>query len=176
LGDFYRREGRLDEASQLYQQVLAVSPADLNAQIILAMLWMELGRENLLDQLQQRAPLTVRNRQGFYAAYGELAREYGQWARARWAFEKGLDQEPTNLSLVMGLSRVFLHLGDPAAAKELVDETRERVQSNAEQLAALRALEVQLLIDMNRPEQAADLLAAMVSENTNDFSMRSLHL
>jgi tetratricopeptide (TPR) repeat protein len=173
LGDFYRREGRLDESSQLYQQVLAVTPSDLNAQIILALLWMELGRDNSLDQLQQRAPLTVRNRPAFYAAYGDLAREYGMWPRARWAYEKGLEQDPTSLPLVLGLARVFLHLGDQDAALQQISDARERVKGNAEQEGALQGVEVQLLMDMGKPELVVPILRAMLEGNEKDFGLRS---
>ncbi len=172
LGDFYRRTGKLYEASQLYEQVLAVTPDSIAAQLTLAMLYMELGNEGALDRLQLAAPKAVSDDFIFYSDYGALALEYGEWTRGRWALEKALEIKPDALILRQLLSNAYLHLDEPKLAETTLTDASEYLKSDPEAFEEFTFALIDVHVNSKNYDEAIRLTRQIIDNHTDDIDMR----
>jgi len=174
LGDFYRRFGRNDEASQLYEQVLAVDAADVQAQLVLASLYFELENEEALDRLEIAGPKAATDPTAFWADYGILATRFGAWERARRAMEHTVEDVPANLAYRDLLSTIYLHLGEEELAeKTLLDGEKHLVADSADDRREFDLARLGLMRDLRRRDDAVAVARKLVEANPEDFALRA---
>lgn len=176
LGDFYRREDRFELASQLYEQAIATDPGDFQGQVVLAILYMELGNEKGLDLLQTSAPRGLSNDEPFFSTYGALALEFGYWERALWAFQKAIGENKVDIRHKMGRARALLHLGRPDEAfgglRAAIDELPADNQARRVPVMSLASL----LEEVGRRDEAVAELEKLAAGSRDDFDVRSTYV
>lgn len=176
LGDFYRREEKYDLASQLYEQAIATTPDDFQAQVVLAILYMELGNDRGLDLIQTNAPRAMTNDEPFYVTYGALALEFGYWERALWSYQKAIDENKIEIRHKIGRARALLHLERPDEAfGGLRAAINELPADNELRKAPIIALS-SLLQEVGRKDEAARELEPLAAGMREDFEVRALYV
>lgn len=173
LGDFYRRLDRIEEASQLYEQVLAVDAGDVQAQLVLASLYFDLANEEALDRLEIAAPKALNDPAAFWSDYGILAMQHGEWERARRALERTVEDAPANLALRDLLVKVYLHLDEPELAESTLAAGEAHLEDRDEVRLEFALMKVGLLRDLRRTQEAISLAGELVTQHPQDFSLRA---
>ncbi len=175
LGDFYRRGERLLEASQLYEQVLAVDPGDIEAQLFLAYLYFEQADDPALDRLEKAAPRSINDLFGFYSDYGVLAMRYAAWERARRALEHAVDLLPRSMGHRASLAEVYLHLGESDLADQTIEKVQDHIEENDEKAQiAYNLARIDHYRNTRRIEEALEVARKLSGNDPEDFGLRAM--
>lgn len=122
---FYR-EGRLDEAERLFQQLLAERRGDPRLAMALGMLRSERGdAAGAIEPLQ----IAVQANPSDYASWltlGEAYRRTGEYARAETSYLKVLALNPRDSQAARGLLQTYQNLGKAREAERLVRALQQR--------------------------------------------------
>jgi tetratricopeptide (TPR) repeat protein len=100
----HQREGRLEEAAQVYRQVEARNPEDLNTQHLHALVEIEQGH---LTAAADRLRSVLRRSANWFEAWTSLAYVYselGQWRDAVAAHERALEIRPGDIGETFALA------------------------------------------------------------------------
>ncbi len=110
------------KALELFDRILEVLPNLVEAQAGRARALNRLGRTveaiTLLEKLEQVPQ--VRDEWFIRLAYGEVAAERGEWARAEQEFRHALEKQPASVKAVVGISDSLCELGSAKAAEAMV--------------------------------------------------------
>lgn len=162
----HHRAGRLQEAEQLYRQVLAQSPGHADALHLLGVLAHQVGRQDLAIQLITRAISVSPNNDAFYCNLGEAYRVAGMLQQAEAAYLRALQIQPnsasahTNLGILYELGRAY-----PEAEKHL----RKAIELDPKMFAARTDLG-NVLLAQGRLDEAIEM-GRQVVEMAPDYAI-----
>lgn len=174
LGDFYRLEGRLYEASQIYEQVLAVTPTDSSALLTLASLYMQLGNTTALDLLQEKTARLANELPTFFSDYGVMAMRQGEWDRARWGLERAIDQYPNNLALYQALASTYLRMGEPELAEKALDRAKPHFPDTDEGRTEYDLTLATHYMQARQYDRAVPIIRDLIERTPEEMSLQSL--
>jgi tetratricopeptide (TPR) repeat protein len=115
------RQGRLSEAEQSYQRILAAAPGNPQASYSLGMLRAQQGRLQEALDLIGSVMTIVPNSPEMLWNHGNLLLQAGRYAEALASFDRGLGYEPRNPGLLLGRGDALHGLQHHEAALESYD-------------------------------------------------------
>lgn len=122
LGAIFIREGKLEEARDLLLRALASDPISIEACYNLGIVYLRLGDPaRAAEQLEQVLRLNSRYPDAL-VALGDIARERGDWRGAIRRYEGALALGWDSLYTRLELTKAYLGLGEPAAARRELEQ------------------------------------------------------
>jgi tetratricopeptide (TPR) repeat protein len=140
LGDFFLRRERLREATDVLEQVMAIDPEDREVRLRLAQLFFEADNARGLDRVEAAVAAASPANDTFLAQYGILARQYGQFERARKALERVVESIPGYAQVRFELAACYAHLNRRDLADRLVQQGRSLATDSVSKAGYLRGL------------------------------------
>lgn len=138
-GDLYRQQGQLEQTEQQYRQAIDLEPANADAWLALGELYASQSLPEKTVQAYLDGLAANPDSVALHLALGDL---YGAQASAEPADVKGqqaeaeyravLDLEPTNLSAIRGLGRLFRQQQRWQEAESIYKMALDRVPSHAD--------------------------------------------
>ncbi|MGF1572575.1 MAG: tetratricopeptide repeat protein [Sumerlaeia bacterium] len=176
LGDFYRRQDDPYKASQIFEQLTAVDPSNINNQIRLAVLYMELNDSEALNRFQEIAPLSVNEKYNLFVEYGIMAMDHGLFERSAWAFEKALQISPSVLQIRSLMAKNQLHLGNPEAAESFLVQAKNYLKDDPEQEVNYQVTMVEYYLASHQYQKAEPIAKQLIESETAELYHYTLHL
>ena len=154
-----QREGRLDEAIQLFEQVARRAPRVAQPHQLLALALAEAGRhEDALRAVRRALKLEDRN-PGVHFAHGRVQTMAGHPGRARQAFERATALDPASVPLRLHwASAAEAAAGDPTEAIGTAGQIYEDAAAVAPQDPSVPAAHAEMLLRHGHADRAIPLL------------------
>lgn len=168
LGAFHLRGGDRVKARELFQQVIAISPGDTAMWLALAQMALEDDASGQLDLLEKEAARHLNDNTKYLFAYADLTRSFGEFQRARPAYERVVLLAPASVDARYGLAQTYLHLQLPDLAVAVMEGAEPHL-ANAEIKRHWDIERAVVLLDLNRPAEAEALLAPLVAADSSDL-------
>jgi lipopolysaccharide biosynthesis regulator YciM len=131
-GDSYLREGRIEDAVNIWKRLLDRNPADSYLVFErLANNLFELGRFNEIEQIYRDVLRTYPKNVHAYVALSKFLEKRGDRTEGIAVLEDGLDKNPESLWLRRRLLRIYGELGDMARLLALSKDLLSRVMKEA---------------------------------------------
>ncbi len=158
------RQGRRDEAEQLYRQVLETDPGDAAALCFYGALQMELQRTEEAERLLRRAEALQPANAEVHVALANLARQCGRPADAIERYRKVLSLQPGHPTAVQNLATLLLQRGfaDDADFEAGIDVCRAAIAMLPDPAPA-QAVLGRILLAAGRTKEAAAAYRAAVT-------------
>jgi tetratricopeptide (TPR) repeat protein len=158
----HQREGRLQDAAEIYKAVEARNPDSLNAPHLHAMVEAELG---LLTSSADRLRAVTRRRPDWPEAWTSLAYVYGelgQWRDAVDAYERALSLKPHDPATLFELASALEVVG---RLSDAVDIYRELAATPGNRLSALDRISQTRFTPLT-PNEIEEMAVAAVTDAT----------
>lgn len=176
LAEFYYKNERFEEASQIYEQILVITPDDADATLRLAGVYFKMGADRMLDNLQKKLASSDWNSARIYSDYGIMAMRQGAWDRARWGLEKALREFPGNIGLRQALATVYLRMNEPVLAEQVIKDGEETFLGMEGGLREYRLTLMSHYTQARQHEKALEIVEKLVAENPEDLDLRGIYL
>jgi predicted TPR repeat methyltransferase len=108
----HHQAGRVQEAAQIYRQVLSVSPQNTDALHLLGLVAMQAGHLEAALDLVGRAVALRGDAAPYQNNFGEVLRRLGRWEEAEEAYQRALAIDPNFADAHNNLGTVYQQRGD----------------------------------------------------------------
>ncbi len=164
----HHQAGRLDQAVQIYQQVLAADPRHAGAMHLLGLAELQAGRAESAVSWIRRAIELDGGQAAFHANLGEAHRSVGRYDEARACYLQALRLNPQLAEAHCNLGIALEQQGERA---EAVAHFARAAAIKPEYAVAQRRLGVALQL-LGRPDEAAVALGRAIELNARDLEAR----
>jgi tetratricopeptide (TPR) repeat protein len=154
--EIYNKEGSTEKAIMVVDKMLHLSPTNPSTRSKIAYLYFKLG-------LRERAA-------NEYAAIASDCLKDNDVEKAKEFFDKSVEYDPSNVSALIGLSKLALRSNNPAQASETLDNALSLAPNNKEVLAAY----ARLALDMGRKDDAKRTLAQLSELDPSSIETKKL--
>ncbi len=165
----HHQAGRLAQAEEQYEQILAVQPDHSDCLHLLGVIAHQRGRHEDGVRLIQRAIAIKSGDPAYHSNLGVTFRALNRFEEAVAAFRRATQIDPHYTAGQSGLSVVLNQLGRGA---EAIEHLQRAVQQNPKDAALGKRLGA-LLLDRARPEEAARVLRVAAELKPDDPELRN---
>lgn len=165
LGYAWLAQGKPNRARQQLEKALELNPDHADTLFQLGRLSQSEGRAARAAELFARAAAQEDCRPAVHRALGEALAADGRAAQAEEAFKKAVKANPSEPAALAGLAGLYL---DRGANLEIALDLARRAHRIMPDSVRYARVVARALIDLGRPEQAAELLAGVAAANPED--------
>ena len=171
----YQALKKIDEAIIEYQAALQYQPENVDARLGLSSLYIFTNNYSKANDLLTDIHLLAPNNSKSWRLKGELARSQNQLNQAINYFLKSQSVNPDDLDTLSSLAKTYMAIEEYYKAESIIEQSLTIRSFNPQ----LQMLKSDLLLKLNKPEQANQVLAELsnqLSSINQDYILSQPHL